>query len=297
VGKRITIQEADQRFADANLERVGSFTHVLSKVLCICLKCGRYVAPKPAYITHGKGGCRDCGFAATAKSHELSIDEIDRRLKAMNAERVGAYVNVTTGILCICLNCNKYISAIVNNFNTQSGACNPCGIAKTALATKTPIDKVDKICGKQNVKRLGEYVSRHKPMKVSCLKCDWQFFPTLGSLDLGHGCPRCAEYGIDLSRPTVFYVVANSTWIKCGISNSSTQRVAKHSKQGLNRVHTEITFDTGHEAVAVEKKWKAYIKSLPKDMRATKADISDGHTETVKNTQATQDWIETNLIS
>jgi hypothetical protein len=296
VGKRITIQEVDQRFASANLERVGSFTHVLTKVLGICLKCGQYVAPKPAYITHGKGGCRDCGFAAMARSHELSIDEIDRRLKAMNAERVGSYVNVTTGILCICLKCNKYISATVNNFKTQSGACNPCGIAKTAAATKTPIEKVDKICGKQKVKRLGEYISRHKPMKVACLKCNWEFFPTLGSLDLGHGCPRCAEYGIDLSKPTVFYIVANPTWIKCGITNSSAQRVAKHSKQGLDRVHAEITFQTGYEALAVEKKWISHIKTLPSNMRATKADITDGHTETVKNTQAIQTWIFENIL-
>ena len=58
-------------------------------------------------------------------------------------------------------------------------------------------------------------------------------------------------------------------------------RLRTHSKQGLTTVLAIINFDTGFEALELERSWMAYVKYRLADpsMKVNKSRLTDGHTE------------------
>ena len=104
----------------------------------------------------------------------------------------------------------------------------------------------------------------------------------------GNDCPTCAESGFKRDMPAVVYCVANHQWLKVGISNTHSldSRIRKHARQGLTEVLAVRHFDMGSQAYTVEREWMKALEHAPDDLRPTKMDIHDGHTEAVRRTAA-----------
>ena len=228
---------------------------------------------------------------------KLTIDEVDDTLNKTHLERVGSYHNVHVPILCRCLNCDRYVSPWLLSIRSGDGGCMFCAQVFRSKAKMLSIKRVDEICAKSKVLRIGSYIKSNVPVEVKCLSCELIFFPRINDLDQGKGCPSCAEYGFNPSKPASFYIVANDQWLKGGITNCPKERLYRHSQQGLTQVLHDVHFKIGHDARAMEDKWRAYIKTFPTEARATKSDIRDGFTETVRNFGIIRQWIDANLIS
>ena len=100
------------------------------------------------------------------------------------------------------------------------------------------------------------------------------------------GCPSCAKYGIDISKPTQFYVMRIENqigiwWWKAGISVNPERR-ARQIQSSLESsgmlldvvVHESIDFETGSEALEFEK-----LLLDNDEIRATTSEVFSGCTE------------------
>jgi len=296
---KLTIDEVESSLAAAGLERVGIFIKVNKPILCICLSCNHYTAPRLANIRRrGGGGCKPCSYIKIANSSmRLTIDQVDSDLTRLSLERVGSYINSVSPTLCVCLTCSRYVSPTLGGVRQGTTRCKYCSWAKNAKAQTLPVEQADTICLKKNLIRVGDYVNAHSPIEVNCLTCNTTFFPVISGLKAGGSCPSCAYFGFNPSKPAYFYVIQNEQWLKCGITNNLKERLAKHRRQGLTTALHNLYFESAHDAIAVEIKWRAYIKTFPVSDRATKSDIRDGFTETVRNFGIIRQWIDANLIS
>ena len=134
------------------------------------------------------------------------------------------------------------------------------------------------------------------PWPGVCLKCGQPGSPRYNDVQQGQGaCAPCSGYGYNIGKPGTLYVVASADWLKAGITNDSPSRLATHHRQGLADVLHLVEFDDGQAALDLEKTWKQWVASLPSHLRATRANIKDGHTETVRNLPHVHSWIAENL--
>jgi len=141
------------------------------------------------------------------------------------------------------------------------------------------------------------YPGSNSPWPGVCLKCGQPGSPRYASIQAGQGaCVSCAEYGFSPNKPGVFYVISSPNWVKVGITNSPKSRLSQHRSQGLTDVLHLIEFSSGQAALDLEKTWKEWVASLPSHFRATRANIKDGHTETVRNLPHVHSWIAENLV-
>jgi len=295
---KLTIDQVDATLAKADLYRVGIYINKETNVLAVCVKCNSFVKPRIGNLRQGWGGCKACGHFATKKNLQLDIGKIDQWLSQSSLERIGIYQGNKVPMLCKCLKCNRVVIPTMGSIRAGRGGCIECGHISTAKARSLTLDEVDQALENIEFMRIGLYVNSTTPLLCICLKCNNYTSPAIGNIRRGQlNCFHCAESGYDPKKVGYFYVVAGSEWIKCGISNVPEKRFFTHSRQKLTEVIHCLEFESGTTAMKIEDKWKSYVKTLPQSHRATKNDIPDGHTETVKNTQATQDWIETNLIS
>ena len=121
---------------------------------------------------------------------------------------------------------------------------------------------------------------------------------TLGSWAKGHGCPSCADWGIDYNAPGYAYVVAGRGWLKVGICNDYRLegRLKEHDRQGLTEVLHTVFFDVTRDAKALEDLWIEWRDRLPAERLPTKCDIPKGYTESAPYLPMVLRWIESNLL-
>jgi len=295
--QRLTIDEVDETLAAAGLYRIGSYKNKDRKVLALCLSCQRCVTPRLGNLRQGWRGCKSCGTIAARKLQQLDINEIDAALENVGLERVGFYRGNKESLLCICLKCKRLVIPTMGSIKAGRGGCFDCGHLATANARRLTVAQVDQSLENINLIRIGAYVNSITPILCVCLECNNYASPAIGNVRRGsNGCVSCADSGFNPSMPGYFYVVANDKWLKCGITNFPPNRLLDHARQGLTSVLYSMRFESGRDARTVEKKWLAHVKTFPVSARATKSDIRDGYTETVRNLKTVQRWIDANLV-
>jgi hypothetical protein len=114
----------------------------------------------------------------------------------------------------------------------------------------------------------------------------------------GHGCPTCADWGINLNAPGYLYVVRGGRWVKVGICNDERleARLDEHNRQGLGEVLHTVYFDVTHDAKALEQLWIEQRSKIPAEFLPTKADIKNGFTEAAPAVGQVLRWIEQHLL-
>ena len=146
----------------------------------------------------------------------------------------------------------------------------------------------------------GPFPGADHPWPGICQVCDTPVQPMLSMAKHQGFCATCAERGgIDLSKPTAMYVIADADgdWIKVGLSNTIERRLQEHAQQGLTELLFQMNKPDGYFLSDLEKAWKAWIRSLPQHMRCTKDSIPDGWSETTIRTPDAEAWISDHLIS
>jgi len=295
--KKLSIDEVDFTLFNSNLERIGLYSRTNLPVLCICLKCNRYVQPHLLNIRKGRGGCRFCGSAASKEFHTISIDEVDLCLSKAGFQRVGLYRGANKPTLSICLKCENYAGPYLTHIRSGKGGCVHCGHKADGKTRSLTKDIVDATLNNVGLIRIGDYSSVSTAVLCVCIKCNKCVPVKIADIRAkGSGCPACGMRGFNSYAPGYFYVVANHQWIKAGITNYPKQRLRRHFKQGLSQVIHNVYFESGHKARILENQWMDYVRSFPKEYRASAQNIKDGHTETIRNSNNVQQWIKKNLF-
>ena len=110
-----------------------------------------------------------------------------------NVEIIDEYVNSNEKIRVKCKVCDNVWYASPSKL-LVGRSCPVCGRRKVGEAKRNSIDKVLRRLNKVNpdIKLLGEYVSADKPILCKCLKCGFEWKPTMSNLYSGKGCPKCS---------------------------------------------------------------------------------------------------------
>jgi hypothetical protein len=118
---------------------------------------------------------------------------------------------------------------------------------------------------------------------------EWQ--STVNNRSHGQGCPMCADYGFQPSKPGYVYFLQHLMHgaFKVGITNTGTRRLATFQEDGWQILHLEL-FQDGRHAQAVEgavKRWWRRDLGLP--MWLSQADMArtGGWTETISSDELT----------
>jgi hypothetical protein len=103
-------------------------------------------------------------------------------------------------------------------------------------------------------------------------------------------------YSYKLDSPAVFYVVANTNWIKGGISNNLSRRLIEHRMQGLHELLGSVEAPNGHLPLELEARWLASRATVAQHLWATADEVPNGFTETVRRTEQTEQLL-LNIVS
>lgn len=133
-----------------------------------------------------------------AKTHYDFVKEMNKKMPSI--EVLGKYVNANQRVMVKCLNCGFEWGAIPANIIRGDG-CRKCGArtrGNNQRRNQQDFENELKI-RIPSIKVVGSYISRHKPIKVQCLRCGNIWEPTPGSLLRkdrkadNNGCPICAK--------------------------------------------------------------------------------------------------------
>lgn len=220
-------------------------------------------------------------------THPLFINKIDNEYGHLRVVEYAGRIGNYHSWKCTCT-CGNTVTIATNHLNKHS-TVKSCGCGEGAASKKarrlTTNNKVSRINSTEN------YTAVHfsKPTwTIFCethgeFQCTWEEF-----LHRKEPCPRCSEFGIKYSLPTTLYVFAISrgkdlVGYKYGITTGCTKKRSKQLSYktpfSLSLVYSK-GFDTGYQAVEVEKK----IKTKVGEPLLSKAVFPNGFTETVAAT-------------
>ena len=140
---------------------------------------------------------------AYEKSKSLTHEEFIKRLSTIrpDIEVIGKYENANRRIAVKCRKCGFSWNGIPANLLAGDG-CRKCGAIKRGHKERRKQEDFENELKNlvPTIKVIGEYIGRHKPIKVQCLKCGAVWNPTPGSLlrkehynSDNNGCPACSK--------------------------------------------------------------------------------------------------------
>jgi hypothetical protein len=125
-------------------------------------------------------------------------------------------------------------------------------------------------------------LSEYTNARASSLFCcedghKWQASPD--NVMKKSGCPHCADYGFNPSKPAYAYLLDYGDFIKYGITNSLMSRLRNHRyKNGDFTVIATRLYEHGTDAL----RWENDIKTTLGGKYATRERCPDGYTETLR---------------
>jgi predicted Zn-ribbon and HTH transcriptional regulator len=239
--------EWDRRAAVVGVEWLAPVGGKDDKRPARCLMCGYEWQPRPGVIGRG-GGCPVCRKAKASQSRRVTPEEWDRR-----AARLGL----------------EWKTSPTNNFERRPAGCLTCGHewspipATVASGSGCPVCSGNAVAGGGWAARAAEVgiewlipppsARGHAPAR--CLTCGHEWSVAAMSVARGSGCPVCAVYGIDPSRPGRVYliVIPDEGLMKVGVQNTDgkSDRLAIHQRRGWSVVGS-WDVPTAADALAVE---------------------------------------------
>ncbi|MGW4482028.1 hypothetical protein [Rhodococcus triatomae] len=134
------------------------------------------------------------------------------------------------------------------------------------------------------------YPGSDKPWRCRCMKCGREVTARLTGVRTGKGCRYCATHGIDLTAPTMVYVISHQRWgaVKVGIGACTgyNSRLLQHERAGWTLADSR-KFQTGAAALDVEQAVLARLRQRGLAPYLTAETMPNGWTETCDATRIT----------
>lgn len=237
---------------------------------CLCLRCGAEVTPRHTGVRHGANGCRYCaaverGIAQRGRSFSQRgtgpLDEaaLVQEMVAAGMRPLSAFPGIKQPWPSRCLHCGTVGSPRLGGIRNGQGGCIPCGQKKVArAATGRRLDglKAAEEMRAAGLTPLDDYPGTSQPWRSRCEQCGREVTPRLAGVRQGRGCRYCAQYGLDLTGPSMVYVVEHPVWgaVKVGIGacRGYNSRLNQHLRQGWT-VHSTWELATGAAARDIEQ--------------------------------------------
>ena len=222
--------------------------------------------------------------------NKLTTKEVIRRAKVIHGDNLDysetVYVDYYTPIIIKCNTCNSTNTIrttihIGNTPSTQKG-CRTCAIAKRSAARKKPLDT---LILEYTTKHPGKYIYCYDAdsyigtlgdIQLKCLRCSTVFTQNVKSHGAGKGCSKCAQKGIDYSKPTMLYYISinNGEYYKIGITNYTPERRFAKETADLRTIKS-WEYPIGRDALRKEQE----IRKRYRQFITTDKVLADGNSE------------------
>lgn len=177
----------------ANLEPLEPYQLSTSKWKCRCLKCNKIVTPTYDKIRSGAGGCKYCSYSESIGRGRLDESLAVAVMLEKNLKPTVPYPGAMKPWLSECLKCGNIVKPRYAQIQQGRGGCKKCGYEKNAERARKSQTEAFRVARELGFEPLEPYVSRHKPWKCKCTKCNRIVSPHFGRLAIGGGCKFCSR--------------------------------------------------------------------------------------------------------
>lgn len=241
-----------------NIQVLGRYKTAFTKIDVRCKLDGHEWSGTPDNFLRGRN-CPKCRLRNVTKTHEKFMAEM--AIKHPSLAVLGEYAGSRRKILVLCLEDGHEWFVRPNSLVSGSG-CPKCGERKNLKTNETFLSEMSQI--NKSIQILSPYVRSDQPLKVRCDVDGYEWSSTPGSLLSGIGCPRCARYGYDPSKPAELYVYHFQNYLGFGITNVPKVRHRKHNttfrKLGIVGILTKTVNSDGKSIQSLESHLK---RNLP----------------------------------
>ena len=294
MGKVIKVIEAEfvARLTEAHEGRIQylfGYWGMNEKAHVICFDCGHnwWSLAKSLVAKNKPSGCPACGDKSMILKQSKTTEQYTEDLRSVHGNKyhlVGDYINTQTKTTHHCNNCNDKWDVMPSSLLRGYG-CPTCGEkSRTLNKTKTTEQYIEDLRSVHGdlYRLVGDYINAHKKTLHHCNQCDETWDVTPDNILRGRGCPACAEYSFDPSKPAICYYLRVSTQAfgelyKIGITNKTVK--GRFHNYDLEKITTIKTweFDVGGDARDMERE----ILAQHSGDRYTGEDVlgSNGNTE------------------
>jgi hypothetical protein len=250
MGKKLSFEEVNKRLEEGNrsVRLVGEYFGANENSLFKCLICGLEWMTRPSNVLN-RSNCPHC-FG----THKSSVEITNELLKTRNILMIGEYINANVNSLFKCLVCDwEWVAAPSSILNAKTGCpCCSCRIQLTKEIVNSRLEKSNR-----NILLIGDYITNKDNSLFKCLVCDHSWMARPDAILNRSGCPICAKYGFDKTKPAILYYIEiyhnNNKYYKIGITNRSVEN--RFLKCETHKISTilEKQFDLGIDAYKIEQ--------------------------------------------
>ena len=265
---------------------------VYTKVKLYCHSCEYEWGTNGTRIVNDGRGCPCCA-GLVRYSQETATTRIQEVVKDKYEFRgfVGLFKGNKTKVKLHCLFCAYDWEPFFNDVVTKGSGC-PCCAGNAPITQETATTRIQEVVKDKYEFRgfVGGWKSTHKTkVRLYCSTCGYRWEPVFKQVvNNGRGCPCCADYGYQLSKPGKLYVIkyttkSNQTFLKYGITN---REVNKRSKEHTKTSETKgeilhvYEFEDGTIPLQIENE----IHDLRDEVgyiETSKEEFPNGYTETL----------------
>ena len=217
----------------------------------------------PKVHIYQKSGCQKCAETHRGEFHKDSLTDFINKASRVhkdkyNYEKVN-YVNSTTKIVIICPEHGEFTQ--IPSEHISGKGCKKCGVHKRSNEQKYSNKEYIDLASKKHKNMYDyskvNYTGAFKKVVIKC-KIHGEFVQTAKSHLKGSGCPSCAEYGFDKSKPAILYYLKITTedskvLYKIGITNRSVNERFNLTELKKIEILKQEEFQNGEDAWNKEK--------------------------------------------
>ena len=201
-----------------------------TKVKIICLEHGPFYQA-PGNHLYGNG-CPECGKKIIGKKLRNKSEIFLQKAKEVHGEYYDYsqinYRGMHKKLKIICPEHGSFMQTPSNHIVNNQG-CPECGkISQIKQQTKSKKEFIAESQRKHNNKydySESKYINNSTKVKIICPEHGPFYQLPTNHLNLGHGCPKCANYGFDPNLPAILYYLYDpqENLYKIGITNKTIE--------------------------------------------------------------------------
>ena len=256
-----------------------SFVEYLNSKTKVIIVCQRHGSFDQTPSNHLLGqGCPKCGTENASSSTKSNVIDFIRKSEITHDDKYDYsevnYLNANTKVKIKCKNHGFFTQTPNSHLNGRG--CPNCG-GKIIHTINSFIKQAKSVHGDKYDYSDVKYKNAKTKVKITC-KTHGSFFQTPHNHCRGNGCPGCASYGFDVTKPAFLYVLRSccGRYAKIGITNDPKRRHTKLRKDTPFKFScVELINGTGEKIASTEK------MLLSQYHRVDFNETFDGHTEWV----------------
>ncbi|MDH6681033.1 hypothetical protein M2284_005276 [Rhodococcus sp. LBL1] len=255
---RLDSAEAEQIMRQVGLLPVEEYPGTGTSWRCRCLKCGREVYKRVGEARKGSG-CLGCAAQKPNPVLQRRSGNAVAAMRDAGLEPLEEFPGSKKPWRSRCLVCGTIGTPRLGGILAGQGGCVPCGQKKAAAAARSRMLDAESTAAEMiaaGLQPLVAYPGSTKPWRCRCMRCGREVDARLWGVRTGKGCRYCATHGIDLTGPTMVYVINHKQWgaVKVGIGACTgyNSRLLQHERSGWNLAYSR-RFATGAAALDVEQ--------------------------------------------